>query len=320
MADVIDTRQLRAFVTLARSGSFTVAAKELFLSQSAVSHSIRALEEEVGCRLFDRVGKKAVLTLAGEQLLQHAQRALGEMSAARQGLERLARWGQSRLRVGASASLCEHFLPGVLQEFHKAYPGWLVTVCTGNTGEVQEWLGRGTIDIGFALETRLGADIEYLQLFCDELHVVAAAGHPWSRAGRVDRQQLPKEPFIIYSRGSQTFRLVEDYFREDDITLNVCMELGSIEAIKQLVQRSLGVSALAGWTCREELAAGRLVALPPGRRRLQRNWGVLRRAAARPTLAEETLVKFARIAAGKIHPASEAPTSDPRTAPQSKAG
>src|SRR5688500_13859766 len=102
MNETIDSRQLRAFVTLARTGSFTDAARELFLSQSAVSHSMKALEQGVGCRLLDRVGKRVILTQAGEQLLHHAEKILGEMQAARVSLETLGKWGKPRLRIGAS--------------------------------------------------------------------------------------------------------------------------------------------------------------------------------------------------------------------------
>jgi len=107
----LDSRQLRAFATLARTGSFTLAAKELFLSQSAVSHSMKALESDIGCRLFDRVGKKVLLTQAGEQLLQHADKILGEMSEARESIRQLGKWGRSRLRIGASTTGCTYLLP-----------------------------------------------------------------------------------------------------------------------------------------------------------------------------------------------------------------
>src|SRR3954464_9535172 len=101
MAAPLDSRQLRAFVSLARSGSFTLAARDLSLTQSAISHSIRALEEEVRCRLLDRIGKKVTLTQAGEQLLTHAQKILQEMETAREKLGELGRWGHGRLRPGA---------------------------------------------------------------------------------------------------------------------------------------------------------------------------------------------------------------------------
>ena len=94
MNNPIDSRQLRAFVSLARHGSFTIAARELCLTQSAVSHSMRALEEDLGCRLFDRLGKKILLTLAGEQLLPHADEILKRMQKARAGVTKLSEWGQ----------------------------------------------------------------------------------------------------------------------------------------------------------------------------------------------------------------------------------
>src|SRR6266480_4291645 len=97
----LDSRQIRTFCALARTGSFTQAARELHLTQSGVSHSMKALERETGCRLLDRLGKKVVLTQAGEQLLHHATRILLEMESARESLAHLGKWGRGRLRIGA---------------------------------------------------------------------------------------------------------------------------------------------------------------------------------------------------------------------------
>src|SRR3974390_1257774 len=96
----LDTRQVRAFCVLARTGSFTQAARELHLTQSGVSHSMKALERETACRLLDRLGKKVVLTQAGEQLLVHATKILQEMETARESLTHLGKWGRGRLRLG----------------------------------------------------------------------------------------------------------------------------------------------------------------------------------------------------------------------------
>ena len=95
----LDSRQVRAFSVLARTGSFTQTARELHITQSAISHSIKALERDVGCRLLDRLGKKVVLTQAGEQLLQHATKILVEMEQARESLGHLGKWGRGRLRI-----------------------------------------------------------------------------------------------------------------------------------------------------------------------------------------------------------------------------
>ena len=102
MAQPLDSRQLRAFTVLARTGSFTRTAHELHLTQSAISYAMKALEEEIGCRLLDRVGKSVLLTQAGEQLLVRAEKILNEMTAARLELSHLGKWGSSRLRIGAT--------------------------------------------------------------------------------------------------------------------------------------------------------------------------------------------------------------------------
>src|SRR5206468_696637 len=127
MKTPLDSRQLRAFCVLARTGSFTGTARELHLTQSGISHSMKALEGDVGCRLLDRLGKKVLLTQAGEQLLQHAQKILQEMESAREMLRRLGKWGVGRLRLGASTTACQHLIPTVLREFKKKFPEHTLT-------------------------------------------------------------------------------------------------------------------------------------------------------------------------------------------------
>src|SRR6267142_4063318 len=106
MKTPLDSRQIRMFSVLARTGSFTQAARELHLTQSGVSHAMKALESDVGCRLLDRLGKKVVLTQAGEQLLHHSIKILQEMENAREGLGQMGKWGRGRLRLGASTTAC----------------------------------------------------------------------------------------------------------------------------------------------------------------------------------------------------------------------
>src|SRR5215471_15469606 len=138
----LEIRQLRAFSVLARTGSFTQTARELHLTQSGVSHSIKALERETNCRLLDRLGKKIVLTQAGEQLLHHANKILLEMSHAQDALARLGKWGKGRLRLGASTTACQHILPAVLREFKESFPDYAVTIEPGDTPELVSLLLR----------------------------------------------------------------------------------------------------------------------------------------------------------------------------------
>src|SRR5690606_825299 len=134
--------------------------------------------------------------------------------------------------------------------------------------------------------------LEFQPLFDDELMFIVAPQHSWVEAGGVARPEIARQNFILYSRASQTFRAVESFFREEGITLNATMELGSIETIKQLVKLNLGVSVLATWIARAELKEGSLVAMPLGRRKLRREWGFLYLRGKNLSLVESEFVRL----------------------------
>ncbi len=290
MSQPLDSRQLRAFSILARTGSFTETAHELHLTQSAISHSMKALEEDIGCRLLDRLGKTVVLTQAGEQLLMHAEKVLQEMATARSALSHLGKWGSTRLRVGASTTACQYILPTVLREFKESFPQCAITVVPGDTPENIDAIRAHQIDLAVNLEPRRDDPLDFRPLFTDELQFILSPLHPWAKTRKIVRDEIAREHYIFYRKNSYTFRLVEAYFRKEEITLHSLLELGSMEAIKELVKLGLGISILAPWTARKELEERSLVALPLGRRKLRRRWGVLHWRGRRLSLAEETFV------------------------------
>lgn len=286
----LDSRQLRAFLSLSRTGSFTKTARELHLSQSAISHSIKALEDELQCRLLDRLGKSVMLTQSGEQLLAHAERILAEMGTARERLRNLGKWGHGRLRIGASPTSCQYILPNVLREFKESFPQCLIQIEPGDTPVALELLHNNRIDLALALQPRTLEQFEFRPLFQDELRFLVSPLHAWARAGRADRNQIPFERFILYAKRSYTSEMIDTFFRKEGVELPTFIELGNIEAIKELVKLGLGVSILAPWVARRELAEGALTALPLGPRKLQRSWGILLRKGQRLSLAQETFI------------------------------
>lgn len=286
----LDSRQLRAFVSLAQTGSFTRTGRQLHLSQSAISHSIKALEAEVQCRLLDRVGKTVMLTQAGEQLLEHAQRILVEMEEARERLKGLSKWGHGRLRIGASPTSCQYLLPKVLREFKESFPQCLIQIEPGDTPLALELLHNHRIDLALALEPRHLDQLEFRPLFKDELRFLVSPLHPWAQAGRVDRNEISHQRFIVYTRTSYMADMIGSYFRREALVLPTSIELGNMEAIKELVKLGLGISILAPWVARRELAEGSLRALPLGPRKLERSWGILLRKGQALTLAQQTFI------------------------------
>lgn len=305
MNSPFDSRQVRAFCVLARTGSFTQTARELHLTQSGVSHSIKALEHDVGCRLLDRLGKTIVLTQAGEQFLHHASRILHEMESARISLGHLGKWGRGRLRLGASTTACQHIIPAVLREFKESFPDHAITLEPGDTPELVQSLLHHRVDLILCLEPGNDPQLEFHHLFTDELQFIVAAIHPWATAGRVERTEIPRQSYILYGKRSVTFRLIQDYFRREQMVLNTVLEVGSMDATKELVKLGLGASILAPWIARKEMEEGSLVALPLGRRKLQRRWGVLHWNGKRLNLAEETFIGLCKAASAAMQTTTE---------------
>ncbi len=135
---VPDLRQLRAFVAVAEEGSFTLAARRIFVTQSAVSHSLRSLEEQLSCKLLDRSGKRVLVTSEGELLLKRSKRVIFELEQAGRDLDGLRRWGQTRIRIGAPHTLCHFLIPSVLREFRDCFPRCepVIEAYTGASREV----------------------------------------------------------------------------------------------------------------------------------------------------------------------------------------
>lgn len=290
MSAPLDSRQLRAFLILSQTGSFTETARRLNLSQSAISHAIKALEGEVRCRLLDRVGKKVILTQAGEQLLVHAGKILETMSTAREELEHLGKWGRGRLRIGASTTACQHILPAVLREFKESFPQCAIHIEPGDATHSLEMLRNHRIDLAIAMEVKNEKQFEFRPLFTDELKFIVRPLHPWAQAGRVDRASIAQQNYIVYHKSSYTVQMVEAYFRAEGLVLRSFIELGSMEAIKEMAKIGVGISILAPWIARKELAERSLVALPLGKRKLGRHWGIVHWSGRRLSLAEETFV------------------------------
>ncbi|MDX2227086.1 MAG: LysR family transcriptional regulator [Verrucomicrobiae bacterium] len=298
MSDTIDSRHILAFVTLATTNNFTKAAATLNLTQSAISRAIAGLESDVGCRLFERAGKKVFLTQAGEQLLPAAQRILSQMSDARVQLRQLGRWGSGRLRVSAGLTACQHLLPPVLREFKESFPRCQITIETGDTEEAVDLLEANRVDLALGMQPSGHLPLTFRPLFEDELFFMVSPLHPWAKAGRVPADEVGRENIILYSKKSQTFRVIEKHFAAQSIVLRSFIEMGSYEAIKEMVKLGLGVSLMTDWVARRELEEGSLIALPLGRRKLRRSWGLFHLKGRRLSLSEETFVGLCKSAFG----------------------
>lgn len=290
----MDTRLLKVFQAIAEDGGMTKAARRLHVTASALSHSLSALESDLGTRLFDREGGRLRLNQAGEQLLAQIQAPLQALESAATAIRNLGQWGQGRLRIGSAITACQHLLPRVLQELRVKFPKLLLEVRTGDTPHLVEWLRDRQIDLALGVEPEPAPDLHILGLFEDELLLATAAGHRWSDGRPISDQDLAREPLIVYRRTSRTHAMLDAYLRERAITPATILEIESVTAIKELVKLNLGVAVLAPWVINEELVKGFIRMRPLGTRALRRKWAVYHLARRTRTLPGETFYALCR--------------------------
>ncbi|MGA2246270.1 MAG: LysR family transcriptional regulator [Verrucomicrobiota bacterium] len=289
MNESLDSRQLNAFVTLAKTGSHAAAAKQLHLTNSAVSHSIHALEEQVGCRLFCKLGKKGMLTEAGEALLHHAERALSEMRQARGTIAELNKWGFRRLRLAVEIVFHHDLLAPIILEFHKAFPGTVIHVETCSAGRAAELLGNGTVDVVLGAKPVGSGDLEFRPLFADCFHLVAGPTHPLAAATHPSRTDLSGLPCILLRGCGHDRETLEGLLLQRDVRLSIAGEIEEVGTVKSLIRQTQLLGLLPAWVIARELQDRSLVSLTFGKKRIEQTWGLIHAAGRSPRLAEAAL-------------------------------
>ena len=288
--DIIDSRQLLAFKALAETGSFTLAAKQLNLTQSAVSHSIKALEEDLGCSLINRLGRRIHLTESGDIFLASAERIFRQMQSVRSELDALGNWGAGRLRIGAGTTACQYILPSVIREFRQTFPDCQLSITPNDARELIESLRNNEIDLALTLAPDNQDDIDYQPVFDDSLQFAVAPSHPWAKRKSAPTNEVDAQTYVVYRKRSFTFDLLRRHFRSEGRDLNHVIELGSMEAIKELVKIGIGVGVLAPWVAQKEISDESIHFLGMGRKKLKRAWGVCHVKGRKLSLMEETFI------------------------------
>ncbi|HKZ78106.1 MAG TPA: LysR family transcriptional regulator [Pyrinomonadaceae bacterium] len=256
----MEIRQLRAFVAIADTGTFTAGAARVHVTQAAISMQIRQLENEVGAKLFVRAPRRVILTEAGEHLLQRARQILREHEAALEEIAELTGAERGRLRIGsASAMVLTEALPKILKELRKQHVKAEIVVVSGTSKALVEQILAGELDIAFvSLPVEAGA-IETERLGSDSLVAIASPRHRLAAQRTVSPYALAGEKLILGERGGNTRRLLDQFFNQAGVALNVSMELSRQAAIKRMVEEDMGVGIVPLDSVREEVAKGRLV-------------------------------------------------------------
>lgn len=256
--------QLRIFVAVALREHVTLGARDLNLTQSATSAAIAALESRHATKLFDRVGRRIVLTEAGRVFLAEAKAVLARANAAEMVLSDLGELKRGRLHIAASQTIANYWLPHHIHAFRSRFPGVEVQLTIGNTTTVAADVRDGNVDLGFVEGETHETDVTIERVADDELILVVPPGHRWATS-TPQSSHLAQESWILREAGSGTRAIFEDALPALGLTreaLNVVLELPSNEAVRSTVEAGAGVTVMSRLVVQQAIKAGALVEVP----------------------------------------------------------
>lgn len=260
----MNIESLRMFCRVVDEGSISKAARLGFVSQPAVTRQIRQLENQYGLSLFDRNNGKLKLTKAGKVLYPYAREIIELDHISHEAMQEVLGNQETVLNVGASLTIGEYLLPGLLGRFSKLYPDIKFSLLIGNTPYMLSKLDANEIDIAMVESEVKSEEYKFQKIADDELVLVSSFRHSWSKKDVINIDDLAGEKMIWREKDSGTRLIVENALRKRGILHKITdeMELGSMQSIKSAVEADLGVSILPRITIQKELKYGTLREIP----------------------------------------------------------
>jgi DNA-binding transcriptional LysR family regulator len=254
----MDLAQLAAFVTVAREGSFSKAAKTLYRTQPAVSQIIQRLESEVGHPLFDRSSRRGVLTDAGRVLLEHAERLLNLKEQALAAVDDVRHLRRGQLVIAANELTCLYLLP-LLHEYRRRHHAVRLSVQRGFASRIPAVVRDYGADLGVVTYRPADADVSSVVVYRDQLAFVVPRSHRFAKRRRVTIRDLGDESFVAHHVASPNRAKVLETFQRHRVTLHMPVEMPTIDAIKKFVMAGHGVALLPAIAVEAEVARGDLI-------------------------------------------------------------
>lgn len=256
----------RIFYAVANAGNISKAAKELYISQPAISKSIQKLEESVGVRLFDRSSRGVTLTSEGELLYSHVKSAFETLSLGEDKLRRSIKLGVGHLTIGVSSTLCKYILLPYLKDFIKKYPHINISISCHSTNQTLALLEDGKLDIGLIgkPENSKSIDFYYLQEIEDIFVATENYLHNLKLRGIESDQILQNSTLMLLDKENMTRQYIDDYFQNNHIVIQDTIEVSNMDLVIEMSKISLGVGCVIRNFVTEELKTGVLKEIPLG--------------------------------------------------------
>ncbi|HEX8370392.1 MAG TPA: LysR family transcriptional regulator [Pyrinomonadaceae bacterium] len=264
--------QLRTFRVVAETLNFTRASERLHLTQSAISHQIKALEAELRVPLFIRAKRGVILTDAGKVALEYATRILDETEEMREKVGGREQALVGRVRVAAATQALVYLFAPLFEDFMEANPNIeLIFRTTTSTEQTVEDILNGVADVGFASLAVYSPTLQVVELFEDELVLVVGKKHRLAEKGEVQIKELEKERWILFERGASIRRATDDFFKKVKVEPETALESNDTYFVKWMIQHDLGVSLMPSWTVREEIENEKLALVRIKKHELKRS-------------------------------------------------
>lgn len=289
----MDINQLEVLVTVAREKSFSRAAEILERTQPAVSQAIRRLEAEIGETLFDRSSKDGTLTFAGEVLVGYARQMLNLRHTASNAIKELRGLHKGKVTISANEHTVFCLLP-VIREFRERHPNIKIEVQRGVASRIPKEITAREVELGVISFKPNDESLRSVSILTDELMLIVAPKHPFASRKSVSVKELGDETFIAHNAVSPYRQKVIETFEKNNTTLNIAVELPSLEAIKRLVETGIGVALIPKLTARVEIGNGQLIGLSVSEMKFERKLNIVYRRNSVLSHAAEAFLKTAK--------------------------
>jgi LysR family transcriptional regulator for metE and metH len=269
----VEIRHLELLMAVVEEGTLTKAADHLHLTQSALSHQLRNVEERLGAPLFRRVNKKMILTPAGERLLASARTVRSELERAQGDIRRMTDGDAGTLRISTQCYTCYNWLPPLLKTFSKRFPDVDVKIIVEATRNPLPALLKGKLDLAIVCGDQANEpNLRFAPLFEDELVTIMRTDHPLCHRRYVEAQDFVHEHLLVYDLPVEDIGIFQKVLMPAGVMPRKVSRLQLTEAIIEMVKGGFGIAVLARWIVEPYLKAGGLVALPITRQGVHRQW------------------------------------------------
>ncbi len=293
----MEDHRLKSFCLVYEMKSFSKAAAAKFMTQSAMSHLIRNLEEEIGVKLLNRQGKTVLPTASGRLFYAHAKKVLDQYRSMEDAVFSSLNAIKGTLSIGATTTVSTYLLPELFYSFSKTYPEVSIELAVSNTDAIIKGMMEGTIELGIVEGNLRNPSVHADEIAQDEIVVIAADDNPISRKKSISVRELLAQPLIMPEQGSGTREIIDDFLREIGTGregLNIVMTLGSPELIIQMVKSGIGVAFVSKWSAFQPIKDGSVKLLDIPGKKLPNKFHLICSEKNPSTLAANTFMKFVK--------------------------